>query len=200
MAVMRKLRTALDVRFKVTLSFSAHSTGSLALAISTASGSAGASSAGSTRPASPTASAPAARRRRPPCAHARRKMAAPGEPWDWAKGRLAIEHTIDIPGVGLMRQRGDVGSHLGRAQPALKRQALAFPQGDIAAVAPEHVESLEATIGDLALDRGEFERQRLERPRQPRQHHVLEALNVDLGKGRRAVARDQSVEAGGGHL
>src|SRR5262245_29514429 len=137
---MRKPRTAGEVRFKVTLSFSAHSTGWLALLTSTASGSAG---AGALRaaPASPTVSASTARRPLPArslrlrC----RPMTATLEAGPRRTGRSSVEHTIDIPGVGSVGQRGNVGRHLGRAQPAIKREALAFPKRDIAAVAAKRV-------------------------------------------------------------
>ena len=51
-------------------------------------------------------------------------------------------------------------------------------------------------LRDITLDRGEFERQRRNRLRQPGERLGLEALDVDLDEGRRAVPRDQRVERG----
>src|SRR5215510_11781031 len=121
---MRKLLTAAEAKVRVTLSFSAHSTGSLRFPTSTATGSASAPTATRAWAKSTAAAAPAARKR---AAH----------PLPRCGRRSALAHTIDIPGIGLVRQLSDVGGHFGPGQPALERQPLAFAEGKIEPPAAE---------------------------------------------------------------
>ena len=51
--------------------------------------------------------------------------------------RLTLQNTIDVPGVGVVRQGGDVGGHVGFGDPAVEGQALAFAQRHVEAVGPE---------------------------------------------------------------
>src|SRR5262245_26931345 len=135
---MRKLRTALEVRFKVMLSFSAHSTGSLALCTSTATGSAHATPNGSQVRRNTSATAPTHPWRCAAAARARNRPAASGR-CQTGLWRSILQHTIDIPGIGIVCQRGDVLGHLGSAEPSIERQSLAFPERNIETIATKRV-------------------------------------------------------------
>ena len=71
---------------------------------------------------------------------------------------------------------------------------LALPQGDIKAVGTQGGYPVEAVQRHVALDGGEFEGECRQRLREAGQHRILEALNVNLGKRRRAEPGDRRIE------
>src|SRR5581483_7155358 len=153
---MRKRRTSLEARLRVTLSFSAHSTGSLALVTSTARGSAAAGGVANSAARVSTAAASATLLPLPACGE---RVGVRGGPKDGRSfvlpltltlsplrsgerehGRCrqsAVQHTVDVTGVGLVRQACDVGGHLVPGGPASEREPLALAQRHVEAVAPE---------------------------------------------------------------
>src|SRR5262245_40809611 len=156
---MRNRRTSLEAKLTVTLSFSAHSTGSLAFVTSTARGSATASGLASIR--SEMIAANAAQTHLPlvgrgwgwgesrqpmfcnpplPNPPPRRVEDAPPARWGRESGCrvwLALQDTIDVPRVGGVRQGGEVGGHVGLADPVIEGQGLAFAERYVERVVPE---------------------------------------------------------------
>src|SRR5215211_9299585 len=130
--------------------------------------------------------------------------AARGQRWSERRSRrvhLWSEITsrqpgIDVSGIGLDRQGSEPAADRVGAQPGCVHELLAFAQRRIVAEAPERLATRKAGLRDVALDRGKFERERGERPAQPQQRLGLEALDIDLGKGRKAVAGDELVKGG----
>ena len=62
-------------------------------------------------------------------------------------------------------------------------KTLAFSERRIEARVTERVTSVGAFLRDIALDRGELERQRRYRPAQAGQNFRLETLDIDLDEG-----------------
>src|SRR5262245_6563088 len=127
---MVKRRTSGEASLRWTLSFSAHSVGSLALVTATAS-----SSPAWAQTPVPTSSSNT---------HPTRQLPA----------------GIDVAGVGRDRQCRQPTSDLLRALPAGMGQLLAFAERRIVAGEAECLATPQALLGDLVLDRGKFERQR----------------------------------------
>src|SRR4051812_5088192 len=73
-------------------------------------------------------------------------------------------------------------------------QRLTLAERLIVAEVPQRLTARHAVAGDVTLDRGKFERERRNRPRQAGERLGLKALHVDLDEGREPVKRDQRVE------
>ena len=102
----------------------------------------------------------------------------------------ALQDTIDVPGVGRVRQGGDVGGHVGLGDPAVEGQAPGFRP------APRRSRRARARLADrgrrsatsrwIVVNSKESAGSGRDRPASTA---VLEALHVDLGEGRLRRAR-----------
>src|SRR6267154_5886270 len=101
---------------------------------------------------------------------------------------------IDVPGIGTRRQRRKPAADRVNALPVVMHHLLALAQRRIVARGTERDATGEAGLRDIALNRGEFERQRRNRLCQSAERFGLEALDVNLHEGRRAVFRDQRIQ------
>src|SRR5438034_943321 len=146
---MRKRRTFAELRRSVTLSCSAHSVGSLALAISMAISSASAA---------------------PPSATTNDAAPAIAEtPASTARSRQCI----NVPGVCRRRQVGQERRDLVSCAPAVEDERLALADRGIEPSKAEHSATLDAALGYVALDRRELERERRDRAREPAERFRL---------------------------
>src|SRR2546423_2715537 len=173
---MPKRRTCPETSSTVTLSCSAQSVGSLALTTWTASPSAALAVAAPTAACNPAATMSIA---------ARRTASAP--------------RRIDITGICGFGQRAQPRRNLVPRAPVLEDELLRFPDRRVESGVAERAAALEAGNRDVALDRGELERQPLRRLRDAGDRFRLEPLDVDLDEGRHSVPRDQRVERGHRH-
>src|SRR5215204_4713135 len=218
---MRKRRTSAEARLIVTLSFSAHATGSLAFVTSTA------RSAAEAAKGKASASRTTARRIAVRSSHALILEArAEGEPRRthsadaastgcvlrgsslrsshlsmrrYCVRQLGVQHGIHIPRIGFMGKGDEVRRHLLARKPASEGQSLRLTECDVEAVGAERGQAGDAALRCLAADGRELEGERRDGPGEPHEHAILEALDIDLRKNWPAVVVNEAVEGQARH-
>src|SRR5262249_37628886 len=107
----------------------------------------------------------------------------------------SVEQGIDVAGIGFDRQLRKPARHLVDSLPLLADEDQALTQRRTIAAVAERGATLETGARHIALDRREFEREAVGRPRESGQRLRLETLDVDLDESRHPVPRDQGVKS-----
>src|SRR5262249_15213577 len=96
----------------------------------------------------------------------------------------SVEQGIDVAGIGFDRQLRKPARHLVDSLPLLADEDQALTQRRTIAAVAERGATLETGARHIALDRREFEREAVGRPRESGQRLRLETLDVDLDESR----------------
>src|SRR4051794_38191936 len=90
---------------------------------------------------------------------------------------------IDVPRIGRVRQAGQPIRDVFGSDPINVHELLALAESGVESLIAKRDTTFDTGERDIALDRRELERQRLDRARQPLQRFQFETFDVDLDEG-----------------
>src|SRR5437764_13814684 len=100
-----------------------------------------------------------------------------------------LQPRIDVAGIGFNWQRREPARDVLCALPLGMDEGVALAQGCVVAGITERRTALDCGRRHVALDGGELERERGDRPRESGQGLRLETLDIDFDEAWRAMAR-----------